>query len=577
MSPSLDGPSLWPWRSGWPLPLVYLLVALTLTWPMISDPLHLVVGHPQASVGCHVWVLWWAQGHLLEPASSLIFHPYGADVIQLYGSDLVSPVLLGQIPMSPMLAHNLWVVMLLVFGALGAAALARDRGAHVGGALLAGVVFESAPFFLHEMLNGTSEILAAGVLCWFALALFRLLERPSWGAGVALGLATGLAASTSAYNAFFAVLIGLCVLAGRLATRVEPVLPGPVVRAGLVGVAVSMLFGVPLAVLQATHGAGATLARREDWLHQDPPLPDSFASLSDWLDPRAADLPALMPMPGGEAFEYWTTCTVYVGWVVAALALVGARRRQLRTSGTLAALVVVGGLLAMGPVLRWNGVAVNVFGMSLPLPGVVVAELFPPYVLTAIHSYRYTAVVMLGLAVLASGAVRTWRMGALASGLVLAEAIFVSPVPWPAATTALPPSPVLTRLAASPPGAVLTAPSEAENLHDLGRLLMAQTVHGHPVHDGGIHRRAGDAATVLFRENPLLESISRRGEPGLPGPKALRWSLEKLQDSGYGYILVPAEEAAFLDAAVQALGDPVDRDARWVRWDVAPLLATEAP
>jgi hypothetical protein len=232
---------------------------------------------------------------------------------------------------------------------------------------------------------------------------------------------------------------------------------------------------------------------------------------------------------------------------------------------------VVAALLAMGPVLRWNGEVVEVLGGSLPLPGVVVAELFPPYVLTAIHSYRYTAVVMLVIGVLAAGAVRRARSAVALGVLVLLEALLVSPVPWPAATTRLPVSPVLQDLRVEGQGAVLTAPAEAENLHDLGRLLLAQTVHGLPVHDGGIHRRAGEEATALFRENPLMEAISVRGEVRLPGPRATAWSLQHLQEQGYAHVLVPREEEDVMAQLVTALGEPLRQDERWARWDIASL------
>ena len=42
----------------------YLVLALALTWPAVLDPAGRVVGHPEASVGCHVWLLWWAGHHL---------------------------------------------------------------------------------------------------------------------------------------------------------------------------------------------------------------------------------------------------------------------------------------------------------------------------------------------------------------------------------------------------------------------------------------------------------------------------------------------------------------------------------
>ncbi len=50
---------------------------------------------------------------------------------------------------------------------------------------------------------------------------------------------------------------------------------------------------------------------------------------------------------------------------------------------------------------------------------------------------------------------------------------------------------------------------EAGNLGDLGTPLLAQTVHGKPVHDGGIHRRAGEDALALFRDNPTSPNFGR--------------------------------------------------------------------
>ena len=41
-------------------------LALLVTWPLALDPFGQVIGHPEASVGCHVWVLWWAQHYLAE-------------------------------------------------------------------------------------------------------------------------------------------------------------------------------------------------------------------------------------------------------------------------------------------------------------------------------------------------------------------------------------------------------------------------------------------------------------------------------------------------------------------------------
>ena len=155
-------------------------------------------------------------------------------------------------------------------------------------------MFLSAPFFQHELLNGTTELLAAAVLPWFLSVLWRLLERPTRGLGIALGVMTGLGTLASAYNGFFLLTVGLCVFLHRISTTPGRVLSREHWRHGLLGVGVAGLFLGPLAWLQLGHGATATLARRDDWRTREPPLPDSFADLSDWLDPSPAELPALL-------------------------------------------------------------------------------------------------------------------------------------------------------------------------------------------------------------------------------------------------------------------------------------------
>ena len=270
-----------------------------------------------------------------------------------------------------------------------------------------------------------------------------------------------------------------------------------------------------------------------------------------------------MPTPDGTFFEYWTTCTVYLGLVAVGLALVGlVRARGEGSARPFPALLLVSMLIACGPFLRVGGEMVTLAGMPIPLPGLTLADLFPPFIVTALHSYRYTAVVMLALAVLAGRAVqRPWW-----AGLIVIEMLLLSPVPWPAAVTPVPKSPVLLELREMPPGAVLTAPMERENLGDLGRLLIAQTVHGKPVHDGGIHRRAGDEAVALFLENPVVDSLSLYGAPEWPGPVESAWGFTHLYGEGYRYLLMDASSEDGLIWATELLGEPDEADDLWVLW-----------
>jgi hypothetical protein len=546
--------------------LWFLLLALLVTWPTVLDPVGQVVGHEQTSTGSHVWVLWWAQNHLDQVVTDLIFFPHGADVIQLYGSDLLSPVLLGRLPLPPTTLHNLWAWFLLTMGGLGSFLLCRHRGIGAWGALLGGTVFTTAPFFQHELLNGTTEIVAAAALPWLAWALLALLERPTPLRGAAVGLVTGLAVLASAYNLFFSVLLGLCVLVWRIATSQEPFFTWAMARAAACAAGVAAIFAAPLAWLQLSHGAKEVYSRRADWMNPELALPDSYASLLDWVDPRAASIPFDMVYPGDVIFEYWTTKTVYLGLAALGLAVLALLRR--RGDGLFLGVLSTGVLVAMGAWLRLDTEPILVAGHAIGLPSQLLAEIFPPFVVTAVHSYRYAALAVLGLAVLAARGLDRWFLVLPAVALILADAVFFSPVPWPAAVTTRPGGPVLEQLAAAPDGAVLVAPIEGEHLGDLSLSLILQTVHGKPFQDGGIHRRAGEGATLLFEGNQAVGGLASFGGPQLPGPQARATCFTHLREIGYRYVLVRSSSHEVLQWVYGELGNPDAKDEAWVLWEL---------
>ena len=526
-------------------------------------------GHPEASVGCHLWVIWWAQHHLGVLETDLLFFPYGADVVQLYGSDVLSPLILGWIPLSPALLYNGWVLFLLMMGALGVERLCTEMGATKPGAVLGAVVFECAPFFQHELLNGTTEMLAAGALPWFAWALIRVLERPDRKHGLILGTVVALGTAASAYNLFFMTLMGMVLVVYRLATRLEPVLTRATWIALGWGALVNAPVGIGLAWLHTTHGASELYQRRSNWDEMEMMLPDSYASLDAWFSPRPISLPVVMQLPDGSDFDYWTTCTVFLGLVSLGMALWTIWSR--RTLGPMGVLALVAGLIAMGPFLRVEGQVVDWGWGPISLPTMVLADMVPPFRVTALHAYRYAALVVLGIAVLVSQATR-WRsqVACGVGALVVIESLFLSPVPWPARTMTVPDSTTLNALSEAPSGAVLHVPMRADDLGELGSMLVAQTVHGQPVHDGGIHHRAGEEATVLSREFPALSLLSSVGERRLPDPIQSAWTLNELYLLGYRYVLVSASDEEGRHWASRSLGLAFEEDPYWVLWRIEP-------
>ena len=544
---------------------VYLILALTLTFPMCLHPIDTVVGHEQASVGCHVWVIWWAR-QSLELHTPLIFFPYGADVVQLYGSDLISPLLFSGISLPPSLLYNVWVLILMIAGALGMRQLLKFLHASPWMALAGGWAWMCAPFLQHELLNGTSELLSTGLLTWFIWLTLSIWEDPTSKKGLWIGMLSGILLMSSAYNPFFMLLILLTLLIHRLTTNLEPLWSKALIQSTLAAIGGFLPFLLFVGWIQVTHGALDTFSRRLDWLSMGVSLPDSYVGLWDWFSPEPSPLPARMPLPDGTHFEYWTTCTNYIGWVVIIAAVYGIWNKERYRFGGWFTMLLASMLIAMGPYLRIDGNVVLWGETPIHLPAQTIDFLFPLFSITAMHAYRYSAVVCIAIAILAvKGMKRYTPLWMLA---ILMETTLIAPQPYPQHTTEISPSPTLRRLRDMPDAAVFTFPIAKENLHDLSLVLLAQTVHEKPIHEGGIHRRAGFEATQLFRDNYVVDALSGRWGPEYPSILEGKMGLQYLTQVGYRYVLVPSENKEAISFAQESLGDPISGDEEWTLWDL---------
>ena len=558
--------------SRWGAPVTYLLLALVLTFPMCLHPIETVVGHDHASVGCHVWVLWWAR-QSLDLHTPLLFFPYGADVVQLYGSDLLSPLLFSIVSLPPSLLYNCWVLFLLIVGALGVRRILLFLKTTPWMAIAGGWTWMCAPFLQHEMLNGTSELLSTGLLAWFIWLTLDIWEHPTTRKGLLIGVVSGLLLMSSAYNPFFMILILVSLLLHRLTTNLTPLWSKDLLYSSLYAVCSFLPFFIFVGWIQVAHGALDTFSRRLDWLSLDVSLPDSYVGLSDWFAFTPSPLPASMPLPDGTQFEYWTTCTNYIGWVAILAMMVGWKHRGSFRFGGWAWMLFGAMLVAMGPYLRLNGSVLMWDSTPIPLPAQTVDFLFPLFSITAIHAYRYSAVACIAVAVLSARGMGRytplWMLG------ILLETTVVSPQPYPQYTTTISQSPTLRRLRDLPDAGVFTFPIAKENLQDLSTVLLAQTIHEKPIHEGGIHRRAGHDSTQLFRDNYVVDALSGRWGPEYPSTLEGKMGLQYLTQIGYNYVLVPSTNKEAISFAQESLGDPISGDEEWTLWQLSTNPSTD--
>ena len=192
----------------------------------------------------------------------------------------------------------------------------------------------------------------------------------------------------------------------------------------------------------------------------------------------------------------------YFGWVVIVAAIYGIWNHQSYRFGGWVIMLLAGMLIAMGPYLRIDGHVVMLGSTPIHLPAQTIDFLFPLFSITAIHAYRYSAVVCIAIAVLATRGMK--KLHPYLDVCNTPRDHLPAPQPYPQHTTEISPSPTLRRLRDMPDAAVFTFPIAKENLHDLSMVLLAQTIHEKPIHEGGIHRRAGFEATQLILETITL-------------------------------------------------------------------------
>ena len=532
----------------------YAALAVALTWPLAAllgthIPGGEMLGLSEDSY-VFLWDYWWvgkALGeHLPVMFTNYIFWPHGVSLrfhtlMPQNGLLAVYPQQwLGLVP-----TYNLLLLASLVGSAWAGYGLAMMVVRRPGPALVAGGVFAFSPYMMTHALSHMNLI----ALQWMPVLAWLLVKgmgsgRPAWGVGA--GVALGLLAYCDWYGFMFggllAALIGGCYLATRgrrLAAAATLAL------AAAVGLAVAAPLLWPMLAEQRAHPYAVTPLSRSAALSGDPAL---------WLTP-----PFLSTMAGGvggrlvRGMGYLVSeQTVYLGWGVLALAVVGWRRRRRELAPWLVGAV---GLLvlSLGPYLRVAGREYAPAGLVLlagGLPGngfdlptgsglarrlalALVASgpavlaagerIWLPYewlyhwvpVLKAASvPVRMAQPALLYLAVMAAaGLGALWQQGGRARGvgLALAGLVAVEFLPFPYPLRELAVSPFYRQLARERVTAICETPLTA----DLGAFQFYQTVHQKRLLAGHVSRLPGEAFRVV-RSNRLLSDLMLR-QPMLPG------------------------------------------------------------
>lgn len=332
------------------------LLSLVMTYPLVTDLSGSVPGPPGDNFE-YAYKLWWFKHALFDQARSPfflpdVFYPFGYE-IALSETSLSNTVL--ALPLTAafgeVAAYNLVIVWSFVLSAVGMYLLACHLTGSAAAGVLAGLIFAFLPYRLSHVAAGHLPLLGTGWLPLMLLYEHRLLRRHHARAGALAGLFYGLFALSSWYYAymgamtalFFALLTARPWLANVRSWRLwRSIAAGGATAAVLMASAL-----IPLLSLSARgEMARTTFSLRyvDQW----------SASLPDFL------LPSIMHPLWGDALVGLYPQNVHenllwLGYVPLLLAAYAVLRRRSAMVGTLAAMGIITGVLALGTTLHWAG------------------------------------------------------------------------------------------------------------------------------------------------------------------------------------------------------------------------------
>ena len=326
----------------------YLILALVLTWPVVSSPFSKVpIGtQPTASVPLYnTWATWWnadrLAGGLFGYWDAPIFFPIEGSFCLSEPQPttmMVAPVI--WITGSRILAYNFYIWISLALNGLFAQRLAQTFGMGRWTALWAGTAMVLLPI-VHWQL-GISQLAPLWAILWTLTAIEQLCRTPTKRNGLTLGIAASLAFVTCMHHGLFLAIL----LIGAAPTLWRHWIRPKEIKCWGVALAVALIFTVPF----VSQVKSVTEIHAIDW--EKDLITDNSAKVTDYL--HAPSDPYLRI-----SFDWGTTVPLFLSpgaikYLLAIIGIVfGLRNPQFRRwASFLLAIAILAFFLSLGPNLR---------------------------------------------------------------------------------------------------------------------------------------------------------------------------------------------------------------------------------
>jgi len=511
--------------------LAYALLTLVMTYPVAARLDTHLVGFG-GDMWVHYWNGWWVKKVLVEGGSvystrllfypqtvSLVYHNFGW--VNIAGWLLLEPVLGG------IAASNLVYLANVTLCAFAMFILARYLLRSDGPAFVAGLIYGCWPYRLSDYEHPnmiSTEWLPLVLLCIILLVRERVRVRHALLAGLFLAL-TGLSRWQMLVPA--GIAIGVCLLFSALLER-QRWSWRVVGMLALVVLVAALFIAIPFYPLAYDLVTG----RASDLMYLNREAEKGTDLLAYFVPPMNHPLAPLFDDLGYTRSPVRLPYSAFLGYAVLAMVLIAVIWRW-QAARSWIALALVAFLLALGPVLRFDGCLYPAVSMPYRLVG----WLAPLRLVRNPH--RFNALLALPVAVLAGyGAAGlrdrlAWRRPVLLWGVLSALVLF-DYFNLPAATI---PAHVLDFYFATveEPGdfAIVELPGDRQHTE---YYMFCQTVHGHPLLSGHVSRLPSQALEFMSSV-PLVDGVYESGTINTCLPDLSR-QLSLLAEAGFRYIVL---------------------------------------
>jgi hypothetical protein len=565
--------------------LAYLGLAIFATYPAALHLTTQIAGDPGGDTLEFVWSTWWWSHALLDlhqnPIQiSLLNFPAGSafPLLPLMSQSFVLPLLLTRL-VSPVFAYNIMFLGSYVLCGLAGYALCAEMSGDRLAGFVGGLIWA---FFPSRGIHATAGHLFQLVIFSFplmALYWWRLVKTPTRRTALLTGLVTALACTVHPiYEIYYIAPVIILLVGSALWTRRRAFWTKEYLGPLALAVGVTTLLVAPLllpTLLQMQHTNLGYLTENGEVLF-------SMDALAFFLPPP--NNPILLwfghtPLASlaRQAVTHDNETIGYLGWLPLLLAAVGARARLAQSRKWLL-LAAVGGLLAMGPVLKVAGqpVQLTVDGKPYPvlLPYAFLERL--PFVQWSRTPGRLEVLVILALSILVSFGLNRLRQArgfrripglwlSAVTLVIMAEYLIRFPFP----TTPAPHPAPLDILRAAPAGeGVLQLPVPDGDANR--RALYWQTIHQHPLVWGRVYRDVPGTQTLYELLSEVL--LADGGADIVPSPSLAerRAMLSEAQISWVIYDAQADPDGSARKQLEKLLGPPRAQDAQLALFAVTP-------